>query len=669
MKRPVSKLSDDRYLDPYRQIIASRREASLAMEKRLTEGRMSLADFAAGHEYFGLHREGKGWIFREWAPTAEAIYLVGAFSEWEERDAFALQRINSRGEWELRLPSETVHHGDLYKLRVHWAGGMGERLPAYARRVVQDSGNHSFCAQVWEPPEPYTWKHESPTNDKAPLIYEVHVGMAQEKAGIGTFTEFRQNVLPRLAPAGYNTLQLMAVMEHPYYGSFGYHVSNFFAASSRFGTPDELKALVDAAHGEGLRVIMDLVHSHAVRNELEGLSRFDGTPYQYFHEGARGYHAAWDSRCFDYGKPAVLHFLLSNCRFWLDEYHFDGFRFDGVTSMLYLHHGMGPPFVTYDDYFCESVDEDALVYLTLANKLIHTVSPHALTIAEDVSGMPGLGAPIQDGGYGFDYRLAMGIPDCWFKLIKDVRDEDWNLAYLWHELTNRRVDERTVSYAESHDQAIVGGKSIVFQLIDAPMYSSMRTSDRDVAVERGVALHKMIRLATLATAGHGYLNFIGNEFGHPEWVDFPRQGNNWSYHYARRQWQLRDDPQLQYHFLGDFDRAMLDIAKRNRLLETDDPRLLLLHNDDKVFALERGALLFVFNFHPNRSFTDYGIEADGDEYRLLLDTDEARFGGQERLSPGQHYSAIQSAVGRRTRRFIRLYLPARTALVLEKAAA
>jgi len=637
------------------------------MEQRLTGGRISLAAFAAGHEHFGLHCEADGWVFREWAPAAEEIHIVGPFSGWREDRAFSLHRLNDHGEWEIRLPRETLRHGDLYKLRLRWSGGEGERIPAYARRVVRDAENGIFCAQAWHPAEPYEWKHPAPRTNDAPLVYEAHAGMAQDREGVGTYAEFRERTLPRVVDAGYNTIQLMAVMEHPYYGSFGYHVSNFFAASSRFGTPEELKALIDAAHGAGLRVIMDLVHSHAVRNEVEGLSRFDGTACQYFHEGARGYHAAWDSRCFDYAKPEVLHFLLSNCRFWLDEYHFDGFRFDGVTSMLYLHHGMGPPFASYNDYFNETVDENALVYLTLANKLIHDVAPRALTIAEDVSGMPGLGAPIEDGGCGFDFRLAMGVPDCWFKLIRDVRDEDWNLGYLWHELSNRRADERTISYAESHDQAIVGGKTIIFQLIDAPMYSAMRREDNDLAVERGMALHKMIRLATLAAAGHGYMNFIGNEFGHPEWVDFPRPGNNWSYHYARRQWRLRDDPRLKYHFLADFDRAMLAIVKRNRALEEADPRLVMLHNDDKVFAVERGNLLFVFNFNPARSFTDYGIESPRARYILRLDTDERRFGGQERLAPGQCYTAVASSDARPAREFMQLYLPARTALVLERA--
>ncbi len=630
---------------------------------------MTLSDFAGGHEYFGLHRKNDGWVFREWAPNATAVSVIGTFTGWRESSHCALRRLDERGAWELEMPGDGLKHGDLYRLRVHWEGGAGDRIPAYARRVVQDERTKIFNAQVWAPEQPFVWRHPDYRVPAAPLVYEAHIGMAQEREGIGTYREFRENVLPRIVDAGYNTIQLMAIMEHPYYGSFGYQVSSFFAASSRFGTPEELKELIDEAHAAGLAVIMDMVHSHAVRNEVEGLSRFDGTSYQYFHDGERGDHPAWDSRCFDYGKIEVLHFLLSNCRYWLDDYHLDGFRFDGVTSMLYRHHGLGVVFTSYGDYFDGSVDEDAMAYLTLANKVVHAVRPDAMTVAEDVSGMPGLAAPIQEEGCGFDYRLAMGVPDCWFKLAKDVRDEHWDMGRLWHELVNRRADEKSISYAESHDQALVGGKSLIFEMIGVQMYTSMRVSDRDLVVERGVALHKMIRLATLATAGHGYLNFMGNEFGHPDWVDFPREGNNWSYHYARRQWRLRDEAGLKYRFLADFDKAMIALAKRFELPGGSPPRLVRLDEHDKVLAFERGGLFFFFNFHPSNSLVNYSLEAPPGKYVLELDTDEGRFGGQDRLASGQQHIAMPQSEGGALRHMIQVYLPCRAGMVLRRLTA
>ncbi|NLE66241.1 MAG: 1,4-alpha-glucan-branching enzyme [Lentisphaerae bacterium] len=663
--RPLPKIAlGDPYLLPYAERLSERMRRARDAERRLTGGRTDLADFASGHEYFGLHFSGGRWVFREWAPNAAAVLLTGDFNGWRETPDYALERVSDAGVWERTWPAGALRHGQLYKLRMRWSGGGGDRLPAWGRRMVQDAHTRIFCAQVWNPPEPHAWRiPRFRRNFQSPLIYETHVGMAQEEGRVGTFAEFRERMIPRIADAGYNTIQLMAVQEHPYYGSFGYHVTNFFALSSRFGTPEEFKALVDAAHEAGLAVIMDIVHSHAAKNEVEGISRFDGTLHQFFHQGPRGNHELWDSRCFNYGKSEVLHFLLSNCRFWLDEYNLDGFRFDGITSMLYFHHGLGSAFTSYDQYF-DGVDEDAVSYLALANKVIHSVRPGAITVAEDVSGMPGLAAPLEKGGAGFDYRLAMGVPDYWIKLIKHKRDEDWHVGALWHELTNRRHDEKTVSYAESHDQALVGDQTLIFRLIGSDMYTRMSVRNPSLAVERGLALHKMIRLVTLGTAGHGYLNFMGNEFGHPEWIDFPREGNNWSYHYARRQWSLRDDPLLSYRFLADFDREMLVLSRLFRLLDHQDLRHLSEHCDDATLAFERAGLLFLFNFHPSKSFADYPVAASPGEYQLILDTDAKCFGGQGRLAPNQRYVSmlLDSPPGPG----IRVYLPARTAIVLYK---
>jgi 1,4-alpha-glucan branching enzyme len=627
---------------------------------------MSLSDFASGHEFFGLHRTGPGWVFREWAPNATAVFLAGPFSEWREDSRFELKRTSSEGVWEICLPKEELNHEDLYRLKVHWGGGGGDRIPVYARRVHQDPDTLIWNAQVWDPPAPYIWQHAAPGLSAPPLVYEVHIGMALDREGVGTYREFTETILSRIVAAGYNTLQLMAIQQHPYYGSFGYHVSNFFAASSRFGTPEDLKALIDAAHGSGLTVLMDMVHSHAVSNEVEGLGRFDGTVYQYFHEGGRGRHEAWDSRCFDYQKPQVLHFLLSNCRFWLDEYRVDGFRFDGVTSMLYNHHGLSKAFTSYDDYFNGSVDEEALTYLTLANRVIHTLRPDAVTIAEDVSGMPGLGVRPEDGGAGFDYRFAMGVPDHWIRLTKDTRDEDWHMGNLWFELNNRRPDERTISYAESHDQALVGDQSLMFRLCGADMYGHMHRDDGHLNVARGVAIHKMIRLITIATAGHGYLNFMGNEFGHPEWIDFPREGNGWSYKYARRQWHLVDNPELKYRQLDRFDKAMIRLLAGREVLTAAWPYLLHEHNDDKVIAFHRKGLLFVFNFHPTRSHADYRIQVPPGTYRMLLDSDAPEFGGHGRLNPDQVHHSLPMENDETAVHRLSLYLPSRTAIVLER---
>ncbi len=664
MEKTMARLFEkDPYLKPYAHMYRKRLERIRSTEQTLTGKERMLSDVAFGHKHYGLHFEKGQWVFREWAPNAEAVFLIGDVTGWQEDAAYSLQKDAETGKWEIWLPPRVFSHGDLYRLRVHWHGRSGDRIPSYARRVVQDPDTKIFNAQVWHPEKPYEWKVTDFKAPEGPLyIYEAHVGMAQEEEKVGTYAEFAEKVIPRIKEAGYNVLQLMAVQEHPYYGSFGYQVSSFFAPSSRFGTPDELKALVDAAHGAGLAVVMDIVHSHAVVNEVEGLSRLDGTTYQYFHGGERGTHDAWGTRLFDYGKIQVLHFLLSNCRYWLDEYGFDGFRFDGITSMMYLHHGLGKAFVSYDDYFNGSVDMDALVYLALANQVIKEVKPGAVTIAEDMSGMPGLALPLEQGGIGFDFRFAMGVPDYWIRVIKGYQDEEWPIGQLWHELNNRRSEEKTISYAESHDQALVGDQTIIFRLAGSRMYDHMHKDDPDMDVDRAIALHKMIRLITLAAAGHGYLNFMGNEFGHPEWIDFPRKENNWSCRYARRQWSLVDNGELKYQYLGNFDRKMIDIAKRLKIPEDPRPNLLCINEQDNVVAFERKQHVFVFNFHPTTSFTDYSIYAPPGKYRHLLDSDDADFGGHCRLAPGKfHFTMKDHATGGN---YLQLYLPTRTAIVL-----
>ncbi|MBQ8362177.1 MAG: alpha amylase C-terminal domain-containing protein [Bacteroidaceae bacterium] len=670
MEPRLKLIQNDPWLEPYEEAIDGRHQHVLNKLNELTKKKkIFLSDFATGHLYFGLHRTEKGWVFREWAPNATNIYLIGDFNGWKEDPRYQMRRVKNSGNWTLNLPEKALKHGDLYKLKIHWEGGEGERIPAWARRVVQDETTKIFSAQVWNPEKPYRFKNKGVfrPNINPLLIYECHIGMAAQEEKVGTYTEFREKVLPRIAADGYNCIQIMAIQEHPYYGSFGYHVSSFFAASSRFGTPEELKQLIDEAHGLGIAVIMDIVHSHAVKNEVEGLGNFAGDPNQYFYPGDRHEHPAWDSLCFDYGKNEVLHFLLSNCKYWLEEFKFDGFRFDGVTSMLYYSHGLGEAFCNYNDYYNGGQDDNAICYLTLANLLIHEVNPRAITIAEEVSGMPGLAAPFNAGGYGFDYRMAMNIPDYWIKTIKEKQDEDWKPSSLFWEVTNRRKDEKTISYAESHDQALVGDKTIIFRLIDADMYWHFKKGDENYTATRGIALHKMIRLLTASTINGGYLNFMGNEFGHPEWIDFPREGNGWSHKYARRQWNLVDDKELCYHYLGDFDKAMINVIRSERNIQKSDV-VEVWHNDgDQVLAYKRNDLLFVFNFNPTRSFTDYGFLVTAGTYEVILNTDSPAYGGYGLTDDTIcHFTQHDPLYKKVRKEWLKLYIPARSAVVLRR---
>ena len=683
-------IQSDPYLRPFANAIEGRYNYAIAQEKKLTGGK-KLSEWANGYLYFGLHKiegsksskvskfQGGQWVLREWAPNATAIYMIGDFNNWQKDEAYRLQ-LTENGVWEITLEEDMLKHEQLYKLLVEWQGGSGERIPSYANRVVQDEVTKLFAAQVWAPVEQAKGdkairrKAKRRKADDPLFIYECHIGMSSEEEKVNSYEEFRRDVLPRIAKLGYNCLQIMAIQEHPYYGSFGYHVSNFFAVSSRCGTPEELKHLIDDAHAYGMDVIMDLVHSHAVKNELEGLGNFDGTPYQYFHDGARREHPAWDSLCFNYGKDEVLHFLLSNCKYWMDVYGFDGFRFDGVTSMIYKSHGLGEDFVDYSCYYNLNQDGDAICYLTLANKLIHEVKKNAITIAEEMSGMPGLASPIKDGGIGFDYRLAMGIPDFWIKYIKEVRDEDWKAGHIFYEMTNRRQDEKTISYAESHDQALVGDKTIIFRLCDADMYWHFEHGHATYMVDRGLALHKMIRLITASTINGGYLNFMGNEFGHPEWIDFPRQGNGWSHKYARRQWSLVDNDRYFFSNLNKFDEAMVHLLKDNLAPVKDKYGVHLPwveklwdNEGDQVVAYQRGNLVFVFNWNGVKSFDGYGIPVKEGKYKVVLNTDATEFAGFGLSDDSvEHFTSPDEGYLGKGKGWLQLYLPARSAVVLQK---
>lgn len=651
----------DGWLQPYARQIRDRQRLFDLKMKRLRQLYGSLEDCAAAYRYYGINRnqETGEWTYREWAPAARGLYLIGDFNGWD-RSAHPLTR-DKRGVWSITLPPDALQHGQKVKVHVVGADGVGkDRIPAWITRAVQDPATYDFAGEIWAPAEEYQWQHQfDPSRIEVPFIYETHVGMSGEAERVHTYREFADNVLPRVAELGYNTIQLMAVQEHPYYGSFGYHVSSFFAPSSRFGTPDDLKYLIDKAHGMNIAVLLDVVHSHAVKNEAEGLNDFDGSGGQYFLPGDRGKHPDWDSCCFDYGRDEVMQFLLSNVRWWLEEFRFDGFRFDGVTSMLYFHRGH-EPFGDLGAYFGAGVDQDAVAYLQLAATLIQRVKPGAIAIAEDMSGMPGLCRPVDEGGLGFSHRLAMGIPDYWIKMLKEKKDEEWSMGEMWYTLCNRRYGEPHIAYAESHDQALVGDKTLAFRLMDAEMYWKMAKDQQSLIIDRGIAMHKMIRLVTLATGGEGWLNFMGNEFGHPEWIDFPREGNEWSYKYCRRQWSLVDNPNLRFKYLNAFDAALVKMASSTRLLATPPPFPLNIDEKNQVMAFHRAGYVFVFNWSGDKAIMDYLLPTpQKGEWEVILDTDNARFGGFGRQEGSQHHFTDED--GR-----LSLYLLPRTAMVLRR---
>lgn len=666
--KEIKIVKEDKWLEPFGENIQNRMFWFSDHMDFLDSQYGGLKEFAHGHKYYGFNYDSelKGWRYREWASNANRLSLVGDFNDWDA-EANIMQAIGG-GVWELFLPDteykSKIKNYSFVKVHVQSDNGNHNRIPAYIERVVQDENDHSFCGQIVFDTE-YKWTDDGYENlgkNEAPLIYECHIGMATEEAKVGSYIEFKNNILPRIKRLGYNTIQMMAIQEHPYYGSFGYHVSNFFAVSSRFGTPDELRELINEAHNLGLRVIMDIVHSHSVKNFGEGLHEFDGSSDSYFLKGEAGWHPDWDSRLFNYSNVEVERFLLSNLTYWLEEFHFDGFRFDGVTSMLYHHHG-NVSFDSYNKYFGEEVNNSALLYLQLANKLMNITRKNTLSVAEDMSGNPGLCRKIEDGGVGFDYRLAMGIPDYWIKLLKHKQDEDWSVGDIWWELTNRRAKEKTIAYVESHDQALVGDKTLAFWLMDKDMYTKMSVFSQSLVIDRGIALHKMIRMITLTLGGEGYLNFMGNEFGHPEWIDFPREGNNWDYKYARRQWSLSEADHLKYKYLETFDVDMISLVSKNNILNSK--KIEKLHEDEinKVLIYEKGGLVFIFSFNHIESISDYEFYLpQSGKYKVVFSSDDEGYGGYSRVEHDYIYETQKiNDVDK-----LKIYIPNRVVFVLSR---
>lgn len=664
----------DGYLQNFEKEICRRYKEFYNLNKAIEENEKGgLQQFTKGYEKFGVHVQSDNSVrCYEWCPDVTQLYLWGEFNNWNRKE-YPYKKLD-HGKWELIIPPKEdgscrIQHNSVIKICVvDKHGNELDRLSPWAPYVTRSEKAVSYDQRFWNPAQKYSLQHKHPPKPDRLRIYECHVGISSWEGKVATYTHFKDNVLPRIQKLGYNAIQLMAIMEHAYYASFGYQVTSFFGASSRYGNPEELKALVDEAHRRGIVVLLDVVHSHASKNTVDGLNQWNGTNGAYFHDNARGFHDLWDSRLFNYTEWEVLRFLLSNLRWWIDEYGFDGFRFDGATSMLYHSHGLAHSFSgDYNEYFGLVTDSESVTYMMLANHFLHTTYDFAITIAEEVSGMPGLCRPVSEGGQGFDYRLAMALPDMWIKMLKEKSDDEWKMGHISFTLANRRYGEKHIAYTESHDQALVGDKTIAFWLMDAEMYWNMSTlTERTVVIDRGMALHKMIRLVTHGLGGEGYLNFIGNEFGHPEWLDFPREGNQESYHYARRQWNVVDDDLLRYKFLNNFDEALQHAEMKYGWLAAPQGYISRKHEGDKVLVFERAGLLFVFNFHPTQSFTDYriGIDTPG-TYKIVLDSDDKNFDGHGRLDHNTEFFTTEGDWDNR-RNSIQVYMPSRVGFVLAK---
>ena len=634
----------------------------------------SLENFSKSYEFMGISLLPNGDIkYREYAPGAKGISIFGEFNNWNKEQYWAQK--DKFGYWEVIVPNENgapkIQHGQIVKINVVLEdGNWMERNPIWSHYLIQNKENMILENIFWNPEIKYKWKYPEKHMKKpnSLRIYEVHIGLSSFDPKINTYKEFAEDILPRVKKMGYTAIQFMAIMEHADYASFGYHVNYLFAISSRFGTPEEFMYLIDKCHENGLYVIMDIIHSHASSNVNDGFNYWDGTDHLYFHGGDLGKHVQWDSKLYNYSSYETLRLLLSNCSYYINEYRIDGFRFDCVTSMLYTHHGIDYTFTgNYQEYFGEYFNEESAVYLMLANILIHKLNPEALTIAEDFSGMPGLCRPVNEGGYGFDYKMHMKICDKWKNFLMDIKDEEWNIGNILYTLTNRRYNENHISYAESHDQSFIGNYSLSSLLLSSERFWNMsKKSPETIVIDRGICLFKMIRLLTFALGGEGSLNFMGNEFACPDSLDFPKKENRFSYSHCRRRWDLCDNEELRYQFLYKWEVIMNKLEEIFNFIRSKDQYISTKHEEDKVIVFEKGDLLFVFNFHPIKSFEGYQIGTKwGSKHKIILDSDEERFMGKGRLKYGHENMFLSTKKQFNNRPYnMKVYIPSRTCMVL-----
>lgn len=667
---------EDPELAPYRDFFLQRCSRFEQEKTRIEKNFGSLKAYSDIYTHFGPHlikgKDGNFWRWREYMPHATEIWLTTSKLNFKRNAQYRFTN-KGNGEFELTLPQEALPHGEYVELRVQGPmppqksdGSIPElpvpmrRVPAFAQWVEQDPHvPEQWCARIWAPENPYQFKHHRRGLLQFPRIYEAHVGMAQSSLqhfgeSVGTYDYFRRFVLPRIREDGYTAVQLMGILEHPLYKSFGYQVSSYYAPSSRYGNPDQFKELVDAAHGLGLAVILDITHGHACANTEQGLACYDGSNYFFSAK-----YNQWGTPSFDYGNEMARRFLLSNCRYWMEEFRIDGFRFDAVGNMLYIDHGVNDSFSHVGRCFYGKdgqprEDVYGELYLCLANDLIHNMDEHAITIAEEFSGMPGLTCSPAEGGLGFDYRFAMGIPDFWAKAIENPKD----MGSMWYEMTNHRPYDRTISYVECHDQCINGDDAMIWRLLGDSMYRYMGASSETWNISRGLAFYRLMRLLTLTAADAGYLNFMGNEFGHPEWLDAEE--------HAHRQWHLADQPDLKYASLAAWDKAQLNILVGQHLDDfLQQPMFRFIHEDMRLLAFERGHLLFVFNFHETEPRENLLFAVTPGKYIEILSSDQKKFGGHGNLEitepPLEHFT---TPLPHRPEGDINLYIPPMVALVL-----
>ena len=367
------------------------------------------------YEKLGAHlteiNGSEGVLFAVWAPNALRVSVVGEFNEWDGRRHSMRFHVDN-GIWELFIPG--LGEGTLYKyeIKTRYQGymvskadpvGFYSELRPKNASIVWDIGKYEWQDQDW-----VESRAEKQAADAPISIYEVHLGSWRRKEGWEwlTYQDLARDLIPYVKHMGYTHIELLPIAEHPFDGSWGYQVTGFFAPTSRFGTPDEFMAFVDACHQEGIGVILDWVPAHYPKDEV-GLGFFDGTHLYEHADPRQGAHPDWGTYIFNYARNEVSQFLISNALFWLDKYHIDGLRVDAVASMLYLDFSREPG-EWVPNRFGGRENLDAIAFIRRFNTAVHQYFPGVITLAEESTSWPGVSHPVSEGGLGFSYKWNMG---------------------------------------------------------------------------------------------------------------------------------------------------------------------------------------------------------------------------------------------------------------------
>lgn len=578
--------------------------------------------FKAGRHYhlyrkFGAHpviyKGTTGFYFAVWAPSAEEVCVIGSFNEWNRESHKMNVRWDGSGIWELFIPE--VKEGTLYKFFIRANGGFeAEKADPFAFYSESAPGTASIA--FWRN---YKWNDDEWMANRAAIhpltkplsFYEVHLG-SWRKSGDNRFLSYIElaNQLPAYCKEmGFSHVELMPVMEHPFFGSWGYQITAYFAPSSRFGTPQEFMYLIDQLHQQEIGVILDWVPSH-FPNDAHGLYKFDGSHLYEHPDPRKGFHPDWNSYIFNYGRNEIRSFLVSNATYWLEMFHADGLRVDAVASMLYLdysrNHGEWEP-----NEFGGRENLDAIHFLQEFNNTVHTFHPDVITIAEESTAYPGVTQPTAINGLGFDLKWMMG----WMNdTLQYFSKEPVHRSYHHSQITFSLVYAFSEKFLLplSHDEVVYGKGSLIKKMPGDQwqQFANLRLLFSYMYFHPGAKLV-----------------FMGGEFA---------QSNEW-----------RHDFSLDWHLLADkHHQGIQSIVKRLNALYREEPALYerqfgwegfewIDTNDHKNSVLswvrkgtsDKDDLVIVANFTPTVQHNyRVGVPQRG-TYQEIFNSDEAEYGG------------------------------------------